>query len=86
MQQIEIRFKGQINKQWSEWFGGLTISHSDLDETILTGLVPDQAALYGIISRLRDLGLELASVSSRKLEENSPSLPGEAGHGHGKRI
>lgn len=59
MQQIEIRIKGYISQQWSEWFGGLTISHSDPDETILTGLVRDEAALYGIISRLRDLGLKL---------------------------
>ena len=67
MRHVEIRVKGQINKQWSEWFGGLTIRHSDPDETILTGLVPDQAAVYGIISRLRDLGLELASVNSQKV-------------------
>ena len=71
MLQVEIRVKGQINKQWSEWFGGLTISHSDPDESVLTGLVPDQAALYGIISRLRDLGLRLSSVSSEEIEEDS---------------
>ena len=70
MQQVEIRVKGRINKQWSDWFGGLTINHSDPDETILSGLVPDQAALYGIISRLRDLGLELSLVSSQKIKEN----------------
>jgi hypothetical protein len=71
MQQIEIRVKGQINRQWSEWFGGLTISHSDLDETILTGLVLDEAALYGIIARLRDLGLKLTSLSSEEIKEIS---------------
>jgi len=71
MQQIEIRIKGTINEQWSEWFGGLTISHSTPEETILTGPVPDQAALYGVISRLRDLGLQLTSVSSEEIEENS---------------
>jgi hypothetical protein len=70
MQHVEIRVKGQINKQWSEWFGGLTISHSDPDETILTGLVADQAALYGIISRLRDLGLKLTSLSSEEIKED----------------
>jgi hypothetical protein len=69
MQQIEIRVKGRINKQWSEWFGGLTISHSDPDDTVLTGIVQDQAALYGIISRLRDLGLQLSSVSSEEIKE-----------------
>jgi predicted mannosyl-3-phosphoglycerate phosphatase (HAD superfamily) len=70
MQQIEIHVKGHINQQWSEWFDGLTISHSDLDETVLTGVVPDQAALYGIISRLRDLGLKLISLSSEETHEN----------------
>ena len=70
MQQIEIHVKGQINEKWSEWFGGLTISHSGPDETTLSGLIPDQAALYGIISRLRDLGLELAAVNSQKVPEN----------------
>jgi hypothetical protein len=70
MQKIEIRVKGRINEQWSEWFGGLTISHSDPDETILAGFVPDQAALYGIISRLRDLGLKLTSLSSEEIKED----------------
>jgi hypothetical protein len=71
MLQVEVRVKGRINEQWSEWFGGLAISHSDPDETVLTGLVADQSALYGIISRLRDLGLELTSVNSRKTKEDS---------------
>lgn len=70
MLKIEIRIKGQINEKWSDWFGGLTISHPSLDESVLTGCIPDQAALYGIISRLRDLGLELASVGSQKIKEN----------------
>jgi hypothetical protein len=67
MLQVDIRFKGLINDQWSEWFGGLTINHSDLDETILVGLLTDEAALYGIISRLRDLGLKLTSLSSEEI-------------------
>jgi len=67
MLQVDIRFKGLINDQWSEWFGGLTINHSDLDETILVGLLTDEAALYGIISRLRDLGLKLISLSSEEI-------------------
>jgi hypothetical protein len=69
MLQVEVRVIGRIGKQWSEWFGGLTISQSGPDETLLNGYVRDQAALYGIISRLRDLGLELASVSSQKIKE-----------------
>lgn len=69
MQQVEIRIKGQINKGWSEWFGGLTINYSECNETILTGLVLDEAALYGIISRLRDLGLQLTSLSSKEIQD-----------------
>lgn len=71
MLQVEIRFKGEIDERWSAWFGGLTVSHPDPDGTVLTGVVPDQAALYGIISRLRDLGLQLSSVSSVEVKENS---------------
>jgi len=71
MQQVEIRVKGRINEEWSEWLGGLTVSHSGPDGTVLAGLVQDQAALYGIISRLRDLGLQLASVSSEETREDS---------------
>ncbi len=71
MLKIEIHIKGQINERWSEWLGGLTINHSDPAETVLTGVITDQAALYGIISRLRDLGLKLSLVSSEEIEENS---------------
>lgn len=71
MQKIEIHIKGRIIQQWSEWFGGLTICHSRRDETVLTGIVTDQAALYGIISHLRDLGLQLASVKSEEIMEDS---------------
>ena len=70
MQQIEIRIKGQIDKRWSEWFGGLAISHPSPDETVLAGQVLDAAALYGIISRLRDLGLKLTSLSSKEIQED----------------
>jgi len=69
MLKVDIRFKGQINEKWSGWFGGLTISHSD-DETVLSGLVADSSALYGILSRLRDLGLQLTSVNSEEIKEN----------------
>jgi hypothetical protein len=70
MQQIEIRVKGQINQQWSEWFGGLDVSHPEPGDTILSGLVADQAALYGIIARLRDLGLSMCSLRSQEVMEN----------------
>jgi hypothetical protein len=69
MIQVEIHIKGTIEAQWSEWFGGLTISPSDPNETILSGQVLDEAALYGIISRLRDLGLKLTSLISEEIQE-----------------
>jgi hypothetical protein len=61
--QVEIRIKGQIDERWSDWLDGLTITHTGEDETVLTGSIPDQAALYGLMSKLRDLGLSLAAVS-----------------------
>ena len=63
MQQVNIRVKGQIDPQWSEWFGNLEIASTGQEQSLLTGIVPDQAALYGILTRLRDLGLSLISVS-----------------------
>lgn len=69
MQRIEIKFKGQINPKWQDWFGGLTISQCSLNEMVLSGIVADQAALYGVISRLRDLGLELISVNSTEIRQ-----------------
>ena len=67
MQQVEIRVKGRIDEEWSQWFGDRTISYSELDETVLAGLVPDQAAFYGLLARLRDLGLQLCSVSCEEV-------------------
>jgi len=64
MQQIEIRIKGQIDQDWSDWCGGLTITHTEGGETVLAGSVRDQAALRGLLDRLSDLGLELISVAS----------------------
>jgi len=58
----EIIVKGQLDIDWSEWFEGLTITHNDKGETILSGQIRDQAVLYGIIAKARDLGLFLISV------------------------
>ena len=62
MQQVEIRVKGRIDERWSAWLDGLTIRHTAQDETVLTGAILDQAELYGLISKLRDLGLSLSLV------------------------
>ena len=63
MQQVDIRVEGHLDRQWSEWLEGFTITHTEQDETLLTGNVVDQAALYGLIAKLRDLGVKLLSVS-----------------------
>jgi hypothetical protein len=67
MLRIEIHFKGCINPLWSEWFAGLTSEPSGPDETVLFGQIADQAALYGLIARLRDLGLRLVSVHCEEM-------------------
>ena len=74
MQQVEIRVKGRIDKRWSEWLEDLTITHTDQDETVLTGSITDQAALYGLVAKLRDLGLPLSSVSASE-KKDQPAAP-----------
>lgn len=68
MQRVEIRVEGRIDKTWSEWFEGFTLTYTEQNETLINGEVPDQAALYGMITRLRDLGLTLVSVTSKDLD------------------
>lgn len=62
MQNVEIRVKGKIDPHWSEWFDDLEIIHDGDDHSLLTGQVVDQATLYGILKKLRDLGLKLLLV------------------------
>jgi len=59
---FEIRIKGHLDEQWADWFGGLTITLEENGDTLLTGPVADQAALYGLLRRVRDLGMPLVSV------------------------
>ena len=73
MQRVEIRVKGRIDEHWSDWFEGLTVTHTGESDTVLTGSVVDQAALYGLLTRLRDLGLTLLSVSSSESEGSAAS-------------
>jgi hypothetical protein len=58
----EIRVAGHLSPQWADWFEGLTITLEDNGDTVLTGQVIDQAALHGLLKRVRDLGLSLVSV------------------------
>ncbi|MFN2195480.1 MAG: hypothetical protein ACK2UW_05070 [Anaerolineales bacterium] len=62
MQQVEIRVRGIIDPHWSEWLEGLEIFHEGENQTFIVGQVLDQAILYGILKKLRDLGLELLLV------------------------
>ena len=59
----QIRLKGHLHPQWSDWFEGLTIALEDNGDTLLTGEVIDQAALHGILKKIRDLGMPLLSVN-----------------------
>ena len=74
MQQVEIRVRGQIDERWSEWLDGLAVTHTTEGETVLTGSVVDQSALYGLIARLRDLGLPLLSVNPSGTNAESPQV------------
>ena len=66
----EIRVKGRLTGDlWSQWFDGLIIMACDQGETVFCGTVPDQAALYGLLSRLRDLALPLLSVNRVRAPE-----------------
>lgn len=59
----EIRVKGHLGRQWADWFEGLSITLEDSGTTLLTGPVLDQAALHGLLKKVRDLGLPLLSVA-----------------------
>ncbi len=58
----EIRLKGYLPAEWSDWFGGMAVSHDEEGNTLLTGPVADQPALHGLLERIRDLGIPLLAV------------------------
>jgi hypothetical protein len=68
-QVYQIRIKGHLGHQWTDWFEGLSIQLTDNGETLLTGPLIDQAALHGVLKKVRDLALPLVSVSSVKLSQ-----------------
>jgi hypothetical protein len=67
----QIRINGHLGRQWTDWFGGLAITLEDNGDTLLTGLVTDQAALHGLLRKVRDLGMPLVSVSPVLLEKGA---------------
>ena len=69
----EIRLAGRLSVRWSEWFDGLTVSHDGDGTTLISGPVADQAALHGLLQRVRDLGVPLVSVT--RVEPGEPVKP-----------
>jgi hypothetical protein len=59
----QIRIRGHLDSEWTDWFEGLTITLEDNGETLLTGPLVDQAALYGLLRKVRDLGMLLLAVN-----------------------
>jgi hypothetical protein len=70
----EIRVEGVLDGRWSEWFGGLQL-RSDADQTVVSGTLPDQSALHGVLDRVRDLGLTVISVRRLPPEELGGAPP-----------
>lgn len=68
--QYEIRLKGHLGTRWAAWFDGLSIAHGTDGTTTIHGQVADQAALHGLLQKVRDLGLPLISVT--------PAEPGQS--------
>ena len=65
----KIRLKGHLGRHWTDWFDGLTITLEDNGETLLTGQLADQAALHGLLKKVRDLGMPLLSVVGIKPDQ-----------------
>jgi hypothetical protein len=69
----EIRLKGHLDTRWAAWFDGLTLTHGSDGTTLIHGPVADQAALYGLLQKTRDLGLPLISVNH--VDTDHPEAP-----------
>lgn len=69
----QIRLRGQLGEQWSDWFAGMTVTLADDGDTQLTGVVVDQAALYGLLKKVRDLGIPLISVTRLEPDQSDGS-------------
>lgn len=66
----EIKIEGHLDVNWSEWLGGMEISHDEDGYTLLRGVIPDQAALHGVLGQIRDLSLVLVSLKPAGIEKS----------------
>ena len=81
----QIRIKGHLGCEWTDWFGDLTLTLEDNGDTLLTGPVVDQAALHGLLRKVRDLGVPLLSVNRVKPGEAEASEVNETHHSRLKK-
>lgn len=73
--EYKIRIEGELGQEWAAWFGGLSICREGDGVTVLTCAVADQAALHGLLRKLRDLGLTLLSIN--RVDDSPEGKPGE---------
>ena len=79
MSVYEIRVKGHLGGRWSEWFDGLEITNLENGEALLSGEITDQAALHGVLAKVRDLGLPLVAVSGVGPDQHGNPLSSQHG-------
>lgn len=84
MRQVEVRVEGSMDKNWDEWLDGFEIVYVGDNQTLLIGTVEDQAALYGMIAKLRDLGVKLLAVNPipQAWKEDAQNTPHSTNHLH----
>jgi hypothetical protein len=78
--QYKIRVQGELRQQWSAWFAGMTIEAEAGGTSVLQGVLLDQAALHGMLARIRDLGLPLVGVERLSAGCSSTAQPSHCGH------
>ena len=68
----QIRLRGHLGAEWTDWFEDLTVTLEEDGDTLLTGPVLDQSALHGLLKKVRDLGMSLVSVNQVQIDETHP--------------
>jgi hypothetical protein len=77
MSVYEIRVRGHLDPRWSEWFDGLQVTNEPNGEALLSGCIADQAALHGVLAKVRDLNLQLISVT--RIDSDQQEISGDCG-------